>query len=313
MAGMTLYRIVSPSGKSYVGITSMGVRRRWIAHVGAAKRNPKKHPLRDAIRKYGRDAFVVAVIAEGLTEADAKSLEIAYIDIYQSNIPGKGYNVSAGGDCDGRTGSVAAWAAINQSAESRQTYLRKLSERKKSGDWTDYKALRAAADEWRRKNPEQAAMRDAAGAAALAKWGQRNKDIADVHRRSSLRTARDVIAANPEYHLRRLSAGILASFRQPQRLEAHRQMVVSVWAARDTEQRADIASKISASAVARYAGMSDDDRNRAKKQLEEARKNIDHEKRKRNQKAALAAYWTPERRAEASAKRRGRSPRDKKT
>jgi hypothetical protein len=56
--------------------------------------------------------------------------------------------------------------------------------------------------------------------------------------------------------------------------------------------------------VAFNAQLPDEQRAERQAQLAAARARIDHDKRKRHQKAALIAYWTPERRAEVGARRR---------
>ena len=51
-----------------------------------------------AIEKYGWDNFTYEILAQDLTEEDAKQLEKYYIKLYDSTNPEKGYNISAGGD-----------------------------------------------------------------------------------------------------------------------------------------------------------------------------------------------------------------------
>ena len=66
-----------------IRITRTTVQKRWSAHVAYANKNRKPHPLRAAIRKYGGDSFALEIMADGLTEDEAKSLEVFCIDTWQ--------------------------------------------------------------------------------------------------------------------------------------------------------------------------------------------------------------------------------------
>ena len=59
-----LYKATSPSGKSYIGITSKSVPERWKQHAYAASRG-RRGLLCSAIRKYGPEAFTLKVMAVG--------------------------------------------------------------------------------------------------------------------------------------------------------------------------------------------------------------------------------------------------------
>ncbi len=82
------------NGKRYVGITSQLPNQRW--------RNGKgyKHCVffNRAIEKYGWDEFQHDVVATGLSEEEAKRIEIELIDKWQTRNPDFGYNISIGGD-----------------------------------------------------------------------------------------------------------------------------------------------------------------------------------------------------------------------
>lgn len=94
-----VYRHVTPSGKSYVGITT-DCKRRWAN--GAGYRDHKY--FYNAIKKYGWDNIKHEIIACGLTLDEAKTAERYNIRKYASNDPDHGYNLTAGGDM--RKGSV---------------------------------------------------------------------------------------------------------------------------------------------------------------------------------------------------------------
>lgn len=80
--------------KSYVGITSQKPECRW----GVNGAGYKKQAFYNAIQKYGWDNFEHKIVAENLSEKDAKELEISLIDKLQTHIYKNGYNVSLGGD-----------------------------------------------------------------------------------------------------------------------------------------------------------------------------------------------------------------------
>lgn len=95
----------SISKKGYVGQAAnyvsgnkkWGTEGRWQSHVSEATGRGKDHSvlLNQAIRKYGRNAFIVMTIIEvPLDELDDK--ETYYIDVYNTFVP-NGYNLEKGG------------------------------------------------------------------------------------------------------------------------------------------------------------------------------------------------------------------------
>jgi hypothetical protein len=81
------------NGKRYYGITSQKPEARW--HNG--KGYVGNHFV-NAINKYGWDGFDHIIIARGLTEEEAKWLEIEMIAAHNTTNPEFGYNLSPGGD-----------------------------------------------------------------------------------------------------------------------------------------------------------------------------------------------------------------------
>jgi len=79
--------------KKYVGITSKPVEKRWLN--GRGYRTGK---FKLAIKKYGWEDFEHEIIANELTEQQAKLMEIAYIALFDSNSRTNGYNLTKGGD-----------------------------------------------------------------------------------------------------------------------------------------------------------------------------------------------------------------------
>jgi group I intron endonuclease len=83
------------NGKSYVGITTRKIARRWYEHCYAS--NSCGQLLNKAINKYGIDAFEIQVVASAKTIPDLKELEKQLIVQYQTKVP-NGYNLTDGGD-----------------------------------------------------------------------------------------------------------------------------------------------------------------------------------------------------------------------
>ena len=80
--------------KYYVGITSRTTNKRW----GKNGNNYKEQFFYKAIKKYGWDNIQHEIVAEHLTEDEAKSMEISLIAQLNSNNSNYGYNITSGGD-----------------------------------------------------------------------------------------------------------------------------------------------------------------------------------------------------------------------
>ncbi len=99
-----IYKLTSPCGGAYVGITRNTVPWRVKAHVRQARKKDG-HPLYVAIIEHGIDAFKIEVLAECYSEWEARKCERAMIavhDTYYKN--GHGFNRSIGGN--GNTGGA---------------------------------------------------------------------------------------------------------------------------------------------------------------------------------------------------------------
>ena len=94
MKSYTVYRHISPSGKVYIGITCMKPEYRW--NHGKGYREIDQPVFSRAIKKYGWDNITHEILYSGLTERDAKNLEINLIKQYKSL--GLSYNITDGGD-----------------------------------------------------------------------------------------------------------------------------------------------------------------------------------------------------------------------
>lgn len=89
----TVYKHISPSGKVYIGIIKRKPEYRW--NHGKNYREDQLLFHR-AIKKYGWDNFTHIILYEGLTEKDAKNIEISLIKQYKAL--GISYNITDGGD-----------------------------------------------------------------------------------------------------------------------------------------------------------------------------------------------------------------------
>lgn len=94
MESYTVYKHTSPSGKVYIGITKLGVERRW---QGGRNYKTSTH-FNNAIAKYGWDNIKHEVLYDGLSREDAENKEIELIKKYDSTNPEKGYNIERGGN-----------------------------------------------------------------------------------------------------------------------------------------------------------------------------------------------------------------------
>ena len=93
----TLYRITSPSGKSYIGITSKTTEQRWEKHKEHAFGKRDAGALYSALRKYGHENFIVETLVicdkwDYLCELEKKA-----INSYRTKSP-HGYNITDGGE-----------------------------------------------------------------------------------------------------------------------------------------------------------------------------------------------------------------------
>lgn len=87
------------NGKKYFGITCLSLNDRWRNGKGYVD----QPVFWNAIKKYTWDGFFHEVIADGLTENEAKQKEIELIALYKTNCckydnPEFGYNMTDGGD-----------------------------------------------------------------------------------------------------------------------------------------------------------------------------------------------------------------------
>lgn len=158
------------NGKRYVGMTSRDPKARWKRGLGYSD----QLPIGRAFRKYGWDGFTHEIIASGLTEDEAKSLEIKLIAEWNTQNPDLGYNICAGGE------GVVGW---HPSDETK----RKISEAQKGkfGEknpnyghkWTD--EMKAVASEKHKNVSEE--TRQKLSEAAKKRCGEKNPFYGKTH------------------------------------------------------------------------------------------------------------------------------------
>lgn len=87
-----VYKHTSPSGQSYIGITN-NYKKRCLEHQ---KSYSECFAFRNAIQKYGWDAFNHEILEENITLEDANIMEELYISKHNTMSP-NGYNLTTGG------------------------------------------------------------------------------------------------------------------------------------------------------------------------------------------------------------------------
>jgi group I intron endonuclease len=92
-----LYKLTSPSGKSYIGISNKTLEARWAKHVEHACGKRNAGALYAALRKYGIESFTRVVLAEADDWGALCAMEIEAIKSHGTLAPG-GYNLTVGGE-----------------------------------------------------------------------------------------------------------------------------------------------------------------------------------------------------------------------
>lgn len=113
-----LYKLTSPSGKSYVGISKYGLDKRWAKHVEHALGKRSNGYLYAALRKYGVDGFSKEVLAQNDDWASLCAMEIHAIREHGTRWPG-GYNLTDGGEGTPGLRSAEVKAKISAAQKKR--------------------------------------------------------------------------------------------------------------------------------------------------------------------------------------------------
>jgi group I intron endonuclease len=83
------------TGRAYVGQTTQDPNRRRLEHVCHSNHSPKSYHFHNALNLYGIDAFTFEVIAEATSVEELNSLEIKFIEQFDSIT--NGFNIREGG------------------------------------------------------------------------------------------------------------------------------------------------------------------------------------------------------------------------
>lgn len=264
-----IYRLESPSGRAYVGLTSQPLKERWRQHVKRVDTG-RNHPLLQAIKKYGADSFRVYLIActTGLT--NAKLTEITCI-AYEKNP----YNLSPGGEYDGPTARKLFWENIKKDPIALEEYLLKLKAaqvlRITNGEDRSY--LKEPCEKWRKDNP---------------------REVYKIQNRATRVAARVNTTTGVKKLKRELAAGKGLKERL---LVKHKGVFVSkqnsvrkIWAERSEEKKNELFNKISNS-VKRHYEANLDKLKGIQYQLAKARESIDRVKQGAAASKGLKKYW----------------------
>lgn len=84
------------NGKQYIGLTTQTLNIRWSEHLSRSRYKQYSSAIHSAIRKYGKENFIIESIACACTIEDLKALEVILIEQY--NTFRAGYNLTEGGD-----------------------------------------------------------------------------------------------------------------------------------------------------------------------------------------------------------------------
>jgi group I intron endonuclease len=83
--------------KKYIGITTVGVHKRWKNHLKEVISGKRKRAIHFAIKKYGINSFIINHIASSKNLEDLLDTEKALIKQHNTQVP-NGYNLTAGGE-----------------------------------------------------------------------------------------------------------------------------------------------------------------------------------------------------------------------
>ena len=99
----TIYKITNKiNNKVYIGKTCRDIQTRWNEHWSKSLNKEDNVHLHNAMRKYGKDAFNIELIEHCNTSEELSEKEQYYIALYDSRNRLKGYNLTIGGDGNGK-------------------------------------------------------------------------------------------------------------------------------------------------------------------------------------------------------------------
>lgn len=84
------------SGMQYIGITSIGVKERWYAHISCSRSLSSNNPMYKDMKEFGEKSFEIHEIESGLSKEEADVREKELVKEYNTKWP-NGYNLTDGG------------------------------------------------------------------------------------------------------------------------------------------------------------------------------------------------------------------------
>lgn len=118
---MIIYKITNRiNGKVYVGLTTTTLEGRWKSHVQHSK-TCDRH-LYKSMRKYGFENFTIEEIDSTEDFRELGRLERYYIQLYDSQNPDKGYNITAGGESNQLDANPRARLRVSDVIQIREIY-----------------------------------------------------------------------------------------------------------------------------------------------------------------------------------------------
>lgn len=122
MKTYTVYKLISPSGKIYVGWTGRQLKKRLQDHMSEVRRGYQR-PIQKALRKYPLEQWQQEILIETTDYDQSIVTEVENIKKHNTTDPSIGYNISTGGE-HGATG-------VKRTEENKQ----KIREGKKRSTW----------------------------------------------------------------------------------------------------------------------------------------------------------------------------------
>jgi len=92
----TVYKLISPSNKIYIGWTSRPLKKRLQDHMSEVRRGFQR-PIQKALRKYPLDSWQQEILLQSESYEHSLTAEMDNIALYETTNPLKGYNLSSGG------------------------------------------------------------------------------------------------------------------------------------------------------------------------------------------------------------------------
>jgi group I intron endonuclease len=133
-----IYLITSPSGKQYVGKSTIDPDQKSVLYQSATKYFPKiKRPILESIRKYGWDKmkFVIIERNDNWTSDELNEREKFWIQNY--NTLTAGYNVTAGGDGHDSESAKIFWQNVSEDWKKKRAVNCSIGQKKRYAESTD--------------------------------------------------------------------------------------------------------------------------------------------------------------------------------